>query len=102
MPRVTIDLSADDLAFLRDMAALEGYHDAEDYLDERFAQFLAEEHFRFTNGTLRCWIEDERELCEHEFFERIDEKFYLDPGGAVRHEDEIEPRGNDMGDGFPF
>ncbi len=102
MPRVSIDLSTDELAFLRDMANLEGYHDAEDYLDELFAQFLAEEHCRFNDGTLRCWIEDEIELCDDDLFEQIGEELYLDPGGAVRHEDEIEPGGGDMDDVFPF
>ncbi|MHA6266346.1 hypothetical protein ACXYMP_05715 [Aliiroseovarius sp. CAU 1755] len=102
MPRVSIDLSADELTFLRDMAALEGYHDAEDYLDELFSQFLAEEHCRFNYGGPRCWIENETELGDDDLFERISEELYLDPGGGVRHEDEISPRGSDMDDGFPF
>lgn len=102
MPRVSLDLSSDELAFLRNMAHLEGYHDGEEYLSELFAQFLAEEHFRFDNGTLRCWIEDEREVYDEDLFEYIGDDLYLDPGGAVRHEDEFIPRGGDMDDGFPF
>ena len=104
MPRVSIDLSSDKLAFLSDMAHLEGYYDGEDYLNELFAQFLEVEHFRFSFGTLRCQIEDEREFVQ-ELFDELEDELYLDPGGAVRHEDEIAPRtkdDDDMNDGFPF
>lgn len=101
MPRLSIDLSDEDLAFLRDMAQAEGYRDAETYLGEQFTKFFTKEFFEYYEIGPVYWIDDP-EWEDEELFERIGEELYLDPGGGVRHEDEIRPHCGEMDDDIPF